>query len=264
MTTRLCFVAAYQCSSPYKSTELQMYKRHTASLGVLIRKQCVTALLDEKQAVGRSSSSAQSSAATHLESVKDGLLRAESEEAQSQVRLQDLRIGCIYKGKVSVIESYGVFVDIGAYTDGFIHISRLGRSFVRRVEDVVQVGQQVSVQIVDLDLLTNIISLLLRPEEGFSESVGVRPLTLSEHEVVNRAAATRANKLARRVAGNPLPSRRAMRLETRQRLKAYRRAVLAERQAIQLHQARSKARNANDLKGFSSTDELHEVLKAKC
>eukprot|EP00250_Pteridium_aquilinum_P009181 c18497_g1_i1 orf=342-1382(-) len=192
------------------------------------------------------------------EGTGEGLVKA-SEETSRQVRIQDLRIGCIYKGKVSIIESYGVFVDIGAHIDGFVHISRLGRSFVRRVEDVVQLGQDVTVQIVDVDLHANSISLLLGPEEGFTENVSLRCLTLSEHEVVNRAAARRANKLARR-AENPSP-RRGTSLETRQRLKAYRRAVLAERQAIQLHQARSRARNSNAPESLSYTHEADQVIK---
>lgn len=184
-------------------------------------------------------------------------LRA-SQNAPRQVSIQDLRIGSIFKGKVSVIESYGVFVDIGAYTEGFVHISRLGRSFVRRVEDVVHLGQDVTVQLVDFDLHANRISLMLRPEECFTEGLGLRTLTIPEINVVHRSDSRRANKLARR-AENPLPRRR-MSLETRQRLKSYRRAVVAERQAIKLHQARVRARGANILKDTSTVDEPNEVI----
>lgn len=186
-----------------------------------------------------------------------GSLRA-SQNAPRQVSIQDLRIGSIFKGRVSVIESYGVFVDIGAYTEGFIHISRLGRSFVRRVEDVVHLGQDVIVELVDFDLHANRICLMLRPEEYFTEGLGLRPLTIPEINVVHRSASRRAKQLARR-AENPLPRRR-MSLETRQRLKSYRRAVVAERQAIKLHQARVRARGADILKDISTVDEPNEVI----
>ncbi|KAI5063510.1 hypothetical protein GOP47_0022057 [Adiantum capillus-veneris] len=162
-----------------------------------------------------------------------------TEEDLRPVRQEDLRIGRLYKGKVSVVESYGVFVDIGVHVDGFVHISRLGRSLVRKEGDVMQVGQDVTVQIVDMHPRADSILLLLAPEESFLETLKLQPLTLSEREILNRAAARRAKKSAARCA-DTLSTRRVMSFETRQRLKAHRRLVLAERQAIQLHQVRSR------------------------
>ncbi|MCO5608752.1 hypothetical protein L7F22_062967 [Adiantum nelumboides] len=161
------------------------------------------------------------------------------EETVRQVRLEDLRIGGYYKGKITVVESYGVFVDIGAPVDGFVHISRLDKLLRRKEEDLMQVGQDVTVQIVDLNPCDESISILLAPEEDSLMTVKLQPLALSERQILNRTASRRANKTAARGA-EALSMRRAMSFETRQRLKVHRRVVLAEWQATQLHQVRSR------------------------
>jgi polyribonucleotide nucleotidyltransferase len=60
-------------------------------------------------------------------------------------------IGKIYKGKVRKIVDFGAFVEILPGTDGLVHISQLAKERVRRVEDVLQEGQEVMVKVLDVD-----------------------------------------------------------------------------------------------------------------
>jgi CRISPR-associated protein Csm5 len=76
-------------------------------------------------------------------------------------RLADLRVGETLQGRVTNTREYGAFVDIGVGRDGLIHISNLAEGFVNRVEDVVQPGDTVTVEIVDLDLKRRRIGLRL-------------------------------------------------------------------------------------------------------
>lgn len=60
-------------------------------------------------------------------------------------------IGRIYTGKVVRIESFGAFVEILPGTDGLVHISQLDSERVNTVEDVVRVGDEITVMITDID-----------------------------------------------------------------------------------------------------------------
>ncbi len=68
-------------------------------------------------------------------------------------RLAALRPGSVVEGKVTRIERYGAFVDLGLVEkrDGLIHISELAPYRVRRVEDVVRVGDDVRARVVSVD-----------------------------------------------------------------------------------------------------------------
>jgi polyribonucleotide nucleotidyltransferase len=60
-------------------------------------------------------------------------------------------IGHIYTGKVVRIESFGAFVEILPGTDGLVHISQLDSERVNSVEDVVGMGDEITVMITDID-----------------------------------------------------------------------------------------------------------------
>ena len=59
--------------------------------------------------------------------------------------------GRIYKGKVKTIQPFGAFVEILPGRDGLVHISELADHRVERVEDIVQVGSEVSVMCLGVD-----------------------------------------------------------------------------------------------------------------
>lgn len=64
---------------------------------------------------------------------------------------EEAEIGRVYVGKVVRTESYGAFVEILPGVDGMVHISQLADYRVPSVEDVVRVGDEVMVMVIDID-----------------------------------------------------------------------------------------------------------------
>ncbi|MDE6005033.1 MAG: polyribonucleotide nucleotidyltransferase [Oscillospiraceae bacterium] len=63
----------------------------------------------------------------------------------------DPEIGAIYKGKVVRIMPFGAFVEIAPGKDGLVHISQLDKHRVENVEDVVQIGDEIVVKVLEID-----------------------------------------------------------------------------------------------------------------
>ncbi len=76
--------------------------------------------------------------------------------------IEDLRVGMVLPGLVSNITAFGAFVNIGVHQDGLVHISQLADRFVSSPGDVVKLGQQVMVMVVEVDLKRRRISLSMR------------------------------------------------------------------------------------------------------
>lgn len=65
--------------------------------------------------------------------------------------VKDPEVGEIYDGKVVRIMDFGAFVEFLPGKDGLVHISKLDKSRVEKVEDVVKVGDSIKVQIIEID-----------------------------------------------------------------------------------------------------------------
>jgi len=63
----------------------------------------------------------------------------------------DPEVGAIYKGKVVRLMSFGAFVEIAPGKDGLVHISKLDKNRVEKVEDVVSIGDEIVVKVVEID-----------------------------------------------------------------------------------------------------------------
>lgn len=85
------------------------------------------------------------------------------------VKPEELVPGATFNGKVMSIQPFGAFVDFGAFTDGLVHVSQLSDGFVKDVGDVVSVGQEVKVRLVELNTETKRISLTMRESANTSE-----------------------------------------------------------------------------------------------
>ncbi len=59
--------------------------------------------------------------------------------------------GRIIRGTVTGIESYGAFVSCDEYYSGLIHISEISHNFVKNINDYVNVGDVIFVEILDVD-----------------------------------------------------------------------------------------------------------------
>jgi polyribonucleotide nucleotidyltransferase len=66
---------------------------------------------------------------------------------------QDIEIGKIYTATVKRLAPYGAFCEVFPEREGLIHISELADYFVRNVEDVVKVGEQIKVKVIGIDEL---------------------------------------------------------------------------------------------------------------
>ena len=76
--------------------------------------------------------------------------------------VKDFQVGVIVDGKVTKIVPFGAFVEIGESVEGLVHISEMARGHVEKPEDVVRVGDQVKVKVMDVDLDRRRISLSIR------------------------------------------------------------------------------------------------------
>ncbi|MCI6845062.1 MAG: 30S ribosomal protein S1 [Coriobacteriaceae bacterium] len=85
----------------------------------------------------------------------------EARKAERQEILSKLKPGMRLKGTVSSIVDFGAFVDLGGI-DGLVHISELSWNHVNHPSEVVKVGQEVEVQVLDVDLSRERISLGLK------------------------------------------------------------------------------------------------------
>ncbi|MGX7420312.1 CvfD/Ygs/GSP13 family RNA-binding post-transcriptional regulator [Carnobacterium gallinarum] len=75
------------------------------------------------------------------------------------------KIGMTVKGKVTGIQPYGAFVSLDKDTQGLVHISECKHGFVKNLNEVLQVGEEIKVMVIDIDEYTKKISLSMRSLE---------------------------------------------------------------------------------------------------
>ena len=86
-------------------------------------------------------------------------LGADRAIAMVEALTEEAEIGKVYVGKVVRTENYGAFVEILPGVDGMVHISQLADYRVPSVEDVVRVGDEIMVMVIDVDPETQKIRL---------------------------------------------------------------------------------------------------------
>jgi polyribonucleotide nucleotidyltransferase len=92
---------------------------------------------------------------------------ADGEAAKQAVAMvealtREAKIGDIFLGRVVSIKPFGAFVNILPGKDGMVHVSELAEQRVENVEDVVQLGDEINVMVIDIDPSTGKISLSRR------------------------------------------------------------------------------------------------------
>lgn len=78
------------------------------------------------------------------------------EDAQKAIEMieniaKEVEVGEVYQGKVMRIANFGAFVELLPGKEGLVHISKLSHDHVSRVEDVVKVGDEITVKVTDID-----------------------------------------------------------------------------------------------------------------
>lgn len=117
-------------------------------------------------------------------------------EERSEGLLARLHVGDVVHGRVSNLRRFGAFVDLGGY-EGLLHISELSWGRVNDPSDIVQVGQEVQVCVLDISHEERKIQLSLKqlqsdPWQGVSQRYRIGDLVWGEvTNVVNFGAFTR-------------------------------------------------------------------------
>jgi len=73
--------------------------------------------------------------------------------------LEDLKTEMVLEGVVTNVTAFGAFVDIGVHQDGLVHVSQLSDRFVKDPNEVVKVGDKLSVRVLEVDLVRKRIAL---------------------------------------------------------------------------------------------------------
>ena len=96
-----------------------------------------------------------------------GLDRAQIDKAVQTIKniVTEIEEGQIFTGRVVRILEFGAFVNLTPNKDGMVHISKLADRRVNKVEDVVNIGDEVTVKVIKVDPVKDRIDLTLRPSD---------------------------------------------------------------------------------------------------
>jgi predicted RNA-binding protein with RPS1 domain len=96
--------------------------------------------------------------------------------------LSELKVGDVIRAKAKTIASYGAFMDIGAESDGLLHISQLSVDFVKDVNDVLKVGEEYDVRITKIDAEKKQVALTLLSEAQEEEAAAAAAAAANERQ----------------------------------------------------------------------------------
>jgi uncharacterized protein len=85
-------------------------------------------------------------------------------------KIGDLKIGEWYPGLVTNITQFGAFVDIGIKENGLLHVSQISDTFVENAMTALKVGQELKVQVLEIDYDRGRISLTAKKGEQVTRS----------------------------------------------------------------------------------------------
>ena len=80
-----------------------------------------------------------------------GMEGAEAARAMVERVAEDVKIGRIYKGRVTSVKEFGAFVEILPGQDGLCHVSELDKEYVRSVNEVCKIGDELEVKVIAID-----------------------------------------------------------------------------------------------------------------
>ena len=76
---------------------------------------------------------------------------ADAAKAQIEFLTKDVEVGETYMGKVMRIMSFGAFIEILPGKEGLLHISKMAKRRIDKVEDVMNIGDEVEVKVTEID-----------------------------------------------------------------------------------------------------------------
>ena len=75
------------------------------------------------------------------------------------LHIEDLKPGMVLEGTIRNVVDFGAFIDIGLKNDGLVHISKMSKQRIKHPLDVLSIGDIVEVNVIDVDLKKNRVSL---------------------------------------------------------------------------------------------------------
>lgn len=96
---------------------------------------------------------------TQIDIEEDGTIRISATDQEAAKRavaiieelVREVEVGAVYKGKVTRIMNFGAFVEVLPGKEGLCHISQLDKNRVEKVEDVVNIGDELEVKVIEID-----------------------------------------------------------------------------------------------------------------
>jgi len=84
---------------------------------------------------------------------------------------REIKVGEIFEGEVKRITTFGAFVECIPGKDGLVHVSKMGRGFVKDPSEVVKVGEKVKVKVMEIDSMGRINLQMFGPD-GAEPQIG--------------------------------------------------------------------------------------------
>lgn len=117
-----------------------------------------------------------------------------------ELEWRELSKDMVVKGKVTRLEKFGAFVDIGAERPGLIHISELTHDYIKTVGEVIKEGDEVEVKILDVNRQKKQIKLSMKALQEKPEKM----LQVIEQKFEKREKGSRENKSREAQAEEPV------------------------------------------------------------
>jgi len=119
----------------------------------------------------------------------------------------EIKRGQIVTGKVTRLERFGAFIDIGAEREGMVHVSEIGAGYIAHPGDLLKVGEEVDAKVLEVDPRKKQIKLSIKAVERETEvSEEPETPTLTPMEMAFHQAQTRHRRAA---AQQPAPQRKS-------------------------------------------------------
>ena len=117
-----------------------------------------------------------------------------------ELEWREIKEGMTTKGKVTRLEKYGAFVDIGAERPGLVHISELAHGYIRTPEDAVHEGDEIDVKVLSVNRRKKQIKLSIKALLEDPSKIVQRVNKESEEEAESNTPVPTAMEMAMRQA----------------------------------------------------------------
>ncbi|MGB3786429.1 MAG: Tex family protein [Phormidesmis sp.] len=123
--------------------------------------------------------------------------------------IKDLRTGMVLEGVVTNVANFGAFVDIGVHQDGLVHVSQMANRYVSDPKEIVQVGQVVKVQVMEIQEKLKRIGLSMRLDGGEPSNKAAQQKTSEKKASSKEDSSEQANSSDRFPARKPVPKKKS-------------------------------------------------------